>query len=456
MQFKKSDFGTNFKWGVAMAAFQVEGALQEDGRGASIWDSFQYVKGKIKTGENAETACDFYHTYEHWAEVAKNLNFKDYGISLAWPRILPEGIGKINQKGIDHYHKVIDNLLEHGLDPLLTIYHWDLPQTLQNKGGWTNREILNWFSEYTDLVTRTYGDKVKNWKVLNEPSAFTGFGHMTGEHAPGKTGVHNFLPAAHHANLCQAEGGRIARINVKNGFIGTSFATFAIEPFDEQAINVNAARRTDATINRMFIEPLVGMGYPYKDFPAMKLIELFMKNGDDKRIQFDFDYIGIQYYCRLSMAFNLMPPLAFAAEVPATKRGVGINNMGFEIYPQGMYDVLKRYSAYPNVKKLMVTECGVCLDDIVLDGEVNDDTRVQFYRDYMGQMLRAMNEGVDVAGFYCWTLMDNFEWWEGYRARFGLVYVDHATQQTLLKKSGRWLRDFLKVVEKEDFAYPNH
>lgn len=449
----KSEFGPDFKWGVAMAAFQVEGALHADGRGVSIWDSFQYIKGKIKTGENAENACNLYFDYAKWAEIAKNLNFKDYGISLAWPRILPNGIGNINQKGIDHYHKVIDNLLENGLNPLVTIYHWDLPQALQDKGGWTNREIINWFAEYTDLVTRTYGDKVKNWKVLNEPSAFTGFGYMTGEHAPGTKGVFNFLPAAHHANICQAEGGRIAKINVKNGFIGTSFATFAVEAIDNQDHNIQAAMRTDATINRMFIEPLVGLGYPYKDFPALKLIDLYMKSGDDKRIQFDFDYIGIQYYCRLAMEFNLMPPLAFAAEVPATKRGVGINNMGFEIFPSGMYDVLKRYASYPNIKKLMVTECGVCLDDIILDGEVNDDTRVQFYRDYMAQVLRAMNDGVPVAGFYCWSLMDNFEWWEGYRARFGLVYVNHKTHESVLKKSGKWLKDFLQCVHSEDYSF---
>lgn len=442
--FQKSDFGEDFKWGVAMAAFQVEGSLSVDGRKPSIWDTFQYQKRKIKTGENAEKACDFYNTYPYWIQQAKTLNFNDFGISLSWSRILPEGIGKPNSKGLDYYHRVIDNLLENNIDPLVTIYHWDLPQALQQRGGWTNREILNWFSEYCDLVTKTYGDKVKNWKVINEPSAFTGFGHMTGEHAPGKTGVHNFLPAAHHSNLCQAEGGRIARSNIKNGYIGTSFATFAIEPYDEHMLNINAARRVDATINRMFIEPLVGLGYPYKDFPAMSLIELWHKSGDDKKIQFDFDYIGIQYYCRLAIEFNLLPPLAFAAEVPATKRGVAINNMGFEIYPKGMYNVLKRYAAYPSVKDLMVTECGVCLDDIILENEVNDDARIKFYQDYMAEMLRAMKEGVPVKGFYCWSLMDNFEWWEGYRARFGLIYHDSYSGKSLVKKSGGWWKEFLK------------
>ncbi len=267
---------------------------------------------------------------------------------------------------------------------------------------------------------------------------------MTGEHAPGHKDIFKFLAAAHHANLCQADGGRIVKQNVKESHVGTSFATFCVEPKDNHWSNLRAARVIDATINKMFVEPLVGMGYPYKDFPAMRLIELFFKSGDEERLKFDFDFIGIQYYCRLVARFSLWPLLAFAYEVPAKERNVPMNNMGFEIYPEGIYEVLKRYAAYPNVKKMIITENGVCLDDILHKGVVDDKIRIQFYKDYLANVLKAKQEGIPVEGFFCWTLTDNFEWWEGYKARFGLVHVDHKTQQRTIKNSGLWMKDFLQ------------
>ncbi|MDX2188479.1 MAG: GH1 family beta-glucosidase [Bacteroidota bacterium] len=446
---KKEDFGQNFRWGTTISAFQNEGAANIDGKGPSIWDIFERKKGSIKTGEICGEACNFYNNYRSDIELAKEFNFNSFGFSVAWSRIIPEGKGQINQKGVDFYNKVIDTLLEKGIDPWVTLYHWDLPQALQNKGGWVNRDIVNWFSDYTQICTKAFGDRVKNYKVLNEPSAFTGFGYMTGEHAPGHKSLFGFLAAAHHANLCQAEGGRIVRDTVKNSHVGTSFATFSVQPKDNHPLNVSAAKRIDATINRMFIEPAVGLGYPYKEFPAMKLIEMFFKSGDDQKMKFDFDFLGIQYYCRLVGQFSLFPLIAFANEVPASQRNVPMNNMGFEIYPEGMYDVLKRYQAYPGIKKLLVTECGVCLDDEVVNGEVNDPIRIRFYEDYLYQLYRAKQDGVNVEGFFTWTLFDNFEWWEGYKARFGLVYVNHKTQQRIVKQSGYWLRSFLnqEVVE---------
>jgi beta-glucosidase len=447
-EITKESFGKDFKWGVTVSAYQNEGATHIDGRGESIWDRFVERKGKIKTGENAQTACDFYHRYPEDIRLAKDLNFDSFGFSVAWTRIMPDGKGKINQKGIDYYHKVIDKLLEHGLDPWITLYHWDLPQKLEEKGGWSNRDILGWFADYADVCTRAFGDKVKNYKVLNEPSAFTGFGYMTGFHAPGDKNLIRFLGAAHHANLCQALGGRIVRQNVKDAHVGTSFATFCVQPQDQHWLNLRASRVIDAIINRMYIEPLVGMGYPYKAFPAMKLIEMFFKPEDEKNIQFDFDFIGIQYYCRLVARFSWLPILAFAYEVPAIERNVPMNNMGFEIYPEGMYDVLMRYHNYPGKKHLIITENGVCLDDTLENGMVNDQVRIQFYKDYLAQVRKAQEHGAKVDGFFSWTLMDNFEWWEGYKARFGLVYVDHQTQERVIKNSGYWMRDFLQGAEK--------
>ena len=331
-EINREDFGENFKWGVTISAFQTEGATTLDGKGESIWDRFSKRKGKIKTGENADVACNFYHNYREDISIAKNLNFENFGHSIAWSRIFPEGTGKFNQKGVDYYNRVIDTLLENDIDPWLTLYHWDLPQKLEERGGWPNRDIVGWFSDYADFVTRAFGDRVKNYKVLNEPSAFCGFGYMTGQHAPGHKNLFRFLAAAHHANLCQAEGGRIVRSNVKDSHVGTSFATFCVQPKDKQPLNLRASRVIDATINRMFVEPLVGMGYPYKDFPAMRMIEMFFKDEDTEKIKFDFDFIGVQYYCRIISRFNLYPFFAFAAEVPAAERNVPMNNMGFEIY----------------------------------------------------------------------------------------------------------------------------
>lgn len=445
MEISRKDFGKNFEWGVSQSAFQTEGSVDIDGKSDSIWDVFSRKKGAIKTGDNALKACDFYKDFKTDVNLCADLGFKNFGHSLAWTRILPNGTGNVNARGIDYYNRLIDYKLEKNIEPWLTIYHWDLPQILEDKGGWANRDILNWYGQYTDVVTRAFGDRVKNWKVLNEPSAFCGFGYMTGEHAPGKKNILKFLAAAHHANLCQGISGRITKQNVKNSHVGTSFATFYLESKDQSFLNKQATQRIDATINRMFIEPLVGLGYPYKEFPAMRMIEAFIKNDDEKQIQHSFDFIGIQYYCRLIGKFSLFPPVAFANEVPASERNVPMNNMGFEIFPEGLYHVLKRYAAYPNIKKLLVTENGVCLDDVLSTDSVEDPIRIQFYKDYLSQLLRAKKEGVPIEGFFCWTLTDNFEWWEGFKARFGLAHVDHHSQKRTIKNSGLWFKDFLNT-----------
>ncbi|MDX2195216.1 MAG: GH1 family beta-glucosidase [Cytophagales bacterium] len=437
-------FGEKFKWGVALSAFQTEGHSAADGKGMNIWDKFTRKAGAIKTGETADIACNFYQTYPDDIKLVKHLNFEHFGFSVSWSRILPDGKGAVNTKGIDYYHRVTDTCLELGIEPWITMYHWDLPQKLEDKGGWANRDMLGWFADYVHIITKAYGDKVKNWKVLNEPSAFCGFGYMTGEHAPGHKNIFKFLAAAHHANLCQGIGGRVANENVKDPHIGTSFATFCVQPKNDNPIHIYATRRIDATINRMFIEPLCGLGYPYKDFPAMKMIELYFKPEDEKNIKHTFDFIGVQYYCRLVGKFAWYPLIAFAGEVPAKERKVPMNNMGFEIYPDGMYEVLKRYNEYPGVNKILVTENGVCLHDELRNGRVYDPVRIQFYTDYLKQLLKAQTQGVNVEGFFCWTLLDNFEWWEGYQARFGLVHVNHDTQERIIKDSGYWIKDFLE------------
>jgi beta-glucosidase len=270
----KSDFGPGFKWGAAASSYQTEGAWNEDGKSESNWDHFTRLPGKIERGENADIAADFYHRYADDIDLIKSMNFKVFRFSLSWPRILPDGTGTVNPKGIDFYHKVIDKCLSSGIEPWITIYHWDMPQVLEAKGGWANHDIINWFSEYVDVVTKAYGSKVKNWMVINEQLSFTGLGYMQGVFAPGIKSLRAFMKSVHYSVLCNAEGGRIIRKNVPGANIGTTFANTWVEPVDQKKKNINAAARMDAIMNRLFIEPCLGLGYPEDTVPILKKIKV--------------------------------------------------------------------------------------------------------------------------------------------------------------------------------------
>lgn len=442
-ELTKSAFGDDFLWGVATAAYQIEGAWNVDGKGPSVWDKFSQKKKNIKTHENGNEACDFYNNYAGDIDLIRQMNMQVFRFSTAWSRVLPQGTGQVNQKGLDFYHRVIDTCLEKGVQPWLTCYHWDIPQALEDKGGWTNRDVVGWFSEYVDLLTRTYGDKVKNWMVLNEPLAFSALGYLLGIHAPGKMGMGNFVPAAHHTTLCQAEGGRIIRKNVKGANVGSTFSCSAIEPVKDKPIHNKAAERAEAFINRLYIEPAVGLGYPMESLPAIKKVEKYMKAGDEEKMKFDFDFIGVQNYSREVVRGNFIIPYVQGLNVPAKRRHVETTEMGWEVYPEGIYKVLKKFASYPNVKKIYVTENGCAFPDVVENGRVHDPKRVQFFKDYLAQVLRAKNEVANIQGYFVWSLMDNFEWQEGYRTRFGLVYTDFKTQQRIMKDSGLWFKEFL-------------
>jgi beta-glucosidase len=349
----------------------------------------------------------------------------------------------VNQKGIDFYQRVIDECLERGIEPWITLYHWDLPQDLENRGGWKNREIVDWFSKYALLCAKSFGDRVKNWMVLNEPFAFTALGYFLGMHAPGKYGLKNFLPAVHHATLCQSIGGRILRENVKNGRIGTTQTITLADPYEQNEEDIAAAKRADAFLNRIFIEPAVGLGYPVAELPALSRIEKYMKPGDPELMKFDFDFIGVQTYTRIMVKHKGIIPVIQAVPVSPKKRKVmQITEMGWEVYPEGIYRALKFYDKYP-LKEIYVTENGAAFKDVPTDGKVHDTQRIEFFKEYLKQVLKAKNERVNVKGYFVWSLMDNFEWAEGYRPRFGLVYVDYKTQSRIIKDSGRWFKDFL-------------
>ena len=439
----KSDFGAGFKWGVAASSYQTEGAWNLDGKSESNWDYFSRVHGKIERGENADEAADFYHRYAEDIDLIKTMNFDEFRFSLSWPRILPEGTGPVNQKGIDFYHKVIDKCLSAGIEPWITLYHWDMPQVLEARGGWTNRDIIDWFSEYTEVATKEYGPKVKNWMVINEQLSFTGGGYMEGIFAPGKKNLKAFMKSVHNSVLCNAEGGRIIRKNVTGANIGTTFANTWVEPIDQKKKNVEAAARMDAIMNRLFIEPCLGLGYPENTVPILKKLKSLYKKGDETRMIFDFDFIGVQYYFR-TVAKNSIIPGMRAKEILASKRGVPVNEMEGEIYPDGLYQILKKYSSYKGIRKLIVTENGTCVPDKLENGRVHDKDRIDYFKNHLASVLKAKRDGVNVNGYFVWSPTDNFEWDKGYRTRFGLVYIDFKTLERYIKDSGLWFKEFLK------------
>jgi beta-glucosidase len=441
--FAKADFGPDFKWGVAAAAYQTEGAWNLDGKSESNWDHFSRLPGKIERGENADIAADFYHRYSEDIGLIKTMNFKVFRFSLSWARIIPGGTGEVNRKGLDFYHKVIDKCLSEGIEPWITIYHWDMPQVLEEQGGWTNRKIIDWFSEYTDLVTREYGNKVKNWMVINEQLSFVGNGYMEGLFAPGKKSLKAFMKAVHYSVLANAEGGRIIRKNIPDANIGTTFANTWVEPVDQTKKNIDAAARMDAIMNRLFIEPCLGLGYPIGTLPILKKLKSLYEPGDEEKMVFDFDFIGVQYYYRTVAKKSIMPGMR-AKEIKASDRGVPANEMEGEIYPEGLYQILKKYGAYKGIHNLMVTENGTCVPDKLENGMVHDKDRIGYFKDHLAAVLKARNEGVNVNGYFVWSPTDNFEWDKGYRTRFGLVYIDFQTLERYIKDSGIWFRNFLK------------
>jgi beta-glucosidase len=439
----KDQFGQDFLWGVSTAAFQIEGAHDADGKGSSIWDVFTSQKGKVKNGHHAITACDFYNSYQNDINLISHLNIPNFRFSISWPRIMPTGIHPVNQAGIDYYNKIIDSLLEQGIEPWVTLYHWDLPHALEVNGGWTNRESVSWFSEYVEICAKHFGDRVKNWMVINEPSVFTGAGYFLGIHAPGKKGITNYLKAMHHVTLATAAGGKILRDKVADANIGTTFSCTHIEPFSQNAKDIEAAKRVDTLLNRTFIEPILGMGYPQKDLAVLKKLNNYIKEDDLNNLAFDFDFIGLQCYTREVVKASLLTPYIGAELISAEKRNVIATDMGWEVYPPALYHILKRFNSYENIRKIIITENGAAFPDTVTNGKVYDIKRTHFIQDHLEQILKAKEDGLNVDGYFVWSLTDNFEWAEGYNARFGLIHVDFDTQKRTIKHSGLWFRDFL-------------
>lgn len=440
MSFSGKDFGA-FLWGAATSAYQIEGAPHADGKLPSIWDVFSQRRGKIKNRQTGDTACDHYHLWQSDLALLTELKLNAYRFSLSWPRVIRED-GSPNERGFDFYRRLLDDLLKRGIRPFVTLYHWDLPQHLEERGGWAHRDIIGRFTDYASTVATKLRDWACDFIVLNEPMIFLTLGYLLGVHAPGKRSFNKFFAASHYALLAQASAARAIRSLAKNARIGTVISTTAVYPKSASRRDLLAAHRFDVFYNTFYLDPVVGRGYPTEHFPFLRRIEKFIRSSDIEALRFDFDFWGINNYTRKVVRYSRITPIIHWRELktPAT---ANTNCMGWEVYPEGLYDLLKKFSAYPEIRELIVTENGYAACDQLVAGRVHDPERIAYHREYLAQVLRAKREGVNVTGYFAWSLLDNFEWAEGFRPRFGLVHVNYLTQKRTIKDSGYWLRDFI-------------
>jgi len=444
-----ADFPAGFLWGSATAAYQVEGAVKEDGRGESIWDRFAHTAGKTKNGDTGDVACDSYHRYTEDIELMKKLNLKTCRFSIAWPRIQPTGTGAVNQKGIDHYKRFIDALQEAGIRPFPTLYHWDLPQPLEDAGGWPNRDTANRFADYVELVMRGLSDRIGQWAIFNEPKTFTGVGYWNGRHAPGKTDPLPFVKATHTVNLAQGMAFRIIKQHAPKAQVGGAFDVSMMMPATYSPADKAAAERWAKFQNLWFLYPPLKGNYPEGVLPAERQNELLgFKDGDDKIMRAPLDFVGLNYYSRFTVKDmpegNGVPGLntdALWADGPHEK-----TDLGWDIWPEGFYDILQVMTKETGGLPIEITESGCAYNTgLEADGRIHDAKRIAYLDAHLRQLSRAIKDGVPVRAYHCWSLMDNFEWAEGYSQRFGLIYVDYEhDRKRTIKDSGYWYSKIAK------------
>lgn len=448
-EISADDFGDGFTWGVATAAYQIEGAWDADGKGPSVWDEFTHGRGplglrRIKDGATGDVATDSYHRFEEDIALVAAMGFSAYRFSISWPRVMPDGTGAVNAAGLDYYSRVVDACLAAGIEPWVTLYHWDLPAALERRGGWTNREIVGWFSDYVSVVVAALGDRVRQWMVFNEPLSFTMLGYLLGAHAPGRRGPAAFCAAAHHVNLATAEGARAARAASprSDASIGTTQYLSPVLASGVGPLAGIAERSADALVNRLFLEPNLGLGYPWDDCGLLRGIKRHHRPGDDELATIDLDFLGVQYYTRLRAPWLPIPGIWTIPHF-GQDRGCELTSMGWEVRPEGLGMVLDRVHAYGAYDRVVVTESGASFDEELVDGRVHDNRRIAYFQRHLAELRATIDRGVPVEGYFCWSLLDNFEWTFGYRPRFGLVHVDYATQQRIVKDSGRWFARLL-------------
>ena len=439
----KNKLPPGFIWGCATSAYQIEGAWNEDGKGESIWDRFSHTPGNITGGDTGDVAIDHYHRWQQDIALIKDIGFQAYRFSIAWPRILPQGRGPVNKSGLDFYSRLVDGLLGSGIQPFVTFYHWDLPQALQDQGGWPKRFSVEAFEEYIDVVTRHLGDRVINWATLNEPWVSAWKGYYDGTHAPGHEYLSSMLAASHHLLLAHGKALPIIRENVPGARAGIVLNLIPQYPASNSLADRAAAYRHDGWQNRWYLDPLAGRGYPADVVDYFNHPMDFVQSGDMEIIARPIDYLGINYYSR---EITRSDQVAEEDNLPQTEfKNKHHTEMGWEVYPQGLYDILTRVQYNYKFPALSVTENGAAIPDPVpIDGQVADPLRQVYYQDHLESAARAIQHGVALKGYFAWSLFDNFEWEHGYSKRFGLVHVDFETQTRILKDSAYWFQSLLK------------
>ncbi len=431
-------FPQGFLWGTASASHQIEGAWNEDGKGESVWDRFSHTPGKIHNGETGDVACDFYHRYPEDIGLQAELGLNASRISLSWPRILPAGKGAVNQKGIDFYSRVVDEMLARGIQPWVTCYHWDLPQALEEIGGWPNRDLAGYFRDYVALVADRLGDRVKHWMVFNEPWIFTVLGYLVGYHAPGRRDTGEAIKAMHVVNLAQGLGVRALRESRhKPAMVGTAFSMTWVDPATDTAEDRAAAERWHRFSNLWFLDTVQNGRYPNAYVQGTMEDRVEIKPGDMETIKAPLDFIGINLYSRAVVANDPTDHNIGAKQIRVENE---VTEFGWEVYPAALGQMAERVAKeFPGLP-IYITENGCSYGDAPgPDGRVNDERRIKFMRRYLAALHRSIRNGADVRGYFTWTLTDNFEWAEGLTGqRFGIVWCDFKTQKRIVKESGRW------------------
>lgn len=440
-----ASFPSDFHWGAATSAYQIEGATHEDGRSLCIWDRFATMPDAVYQGQNGDIAADHYHRMREDVALMAQLGMRSYRFSVAWPRILPDGTGASNPLGLAFYDRLVDALLEYGIMPMLTLYHWDLPLSLHERGGWLSRDTAFAFAEYSDTLARRLGDRVKHWITVNEPYCAAYLGYGIGQHAPGMRDPQAAFIAGHH--LLLGHGLAVQRIRqiIPDALVGITLDLSPVYGNDDRPETLEAVTRLDTFRNRWLLDPIFHGRYPATLFVEQKVAPPPIQEGDLALISAPTDFLGINYYTRMLVSGT--PDNSGAFKLIDFVPGASYTALNWEVFPQGLTDLLLRLHRDYAPRALFITENGAAYDDD-WDGSdrIRDPERTHYLVTHIEAIAHAIEQGVPVKGYFAWSLMDNFEWAEGYAKRFGVVYVDYPTQRRIIKESGYWYRDFLTRV----------
>lgn len=432
------EFPAGFLWGVSTSAYQIEGAWNKDGKGESIWDRFTHRPGTIRDRSTGDNATDHYHRLDDDLDLIADLGVSAYRFSISWPRIYPTGRGRAEPRGIAFYDRLVDGLLEREIQPVVTLFHWDLPQALEERGGWTVRETAWHFAEYTETVVRALGDRVGTWITLNEPLSVTGAGYLAGVHAPGRRSPVAAARAAHVFLLAHGLATRAIRSVRRDATVGIANSFSPVYPL--RRVDERVTRRVSAVLNELFMDPLYFGRYPVSLAPLLHFLNRRIRHRDWEIIRTPPDFVGVNHYSRYIARRTLFPFIGFRVLRPLYEQ-VLFTDMDWEVYPPGFYRILRWIRERYNNPPVIVTENGAAYDDPKEDGTIRDSRRIAYLRSYLRELHRAIEHGQDIRGYFVWSLLDNFEWHYGYDQRFGLVHVDYDTYERTPRESFSFYRD---------------